>query len=290
MAVSHASSGSGRLRRWVEAIAFVGIWLAAGELLHMSVNVYLLFGIPLTVAFQLLVRKKPIKDLWVRGGPAITLRVVGLRVAVVALVLAVFPVYQLIMSVAKSEGPGFVIYYLAAIVGAGAAAYALSRFTRATLRYLLLCLATAGLIGALITGGLLGVFLSATGVAPVSEHLKPNFLDGIASVLLYIPVLFVMEEVAFRGAIDSHVYHPGEEGAGRRSAVYGVLSAVAVSMLWGVWHYPIVPDASILGLLIPQVAMGTFLSLFWRRSGNLMVPGFSHAVTDSIRNAFGIPI
>ena len=100
----------------------------------------------------------------------------------------------------------------------------------------------------------------------------------------------MMEEVAFRGAIDSHVRHPGERhGVG--STVYGIVSAIVVSVLWGLWHYPIVPHASIIQvvttLLLLQVAVGPFLSLFWRRSGNLMVPGFVHALLDSIRNALG---
>ena len=34
-----------------------------------------------------------------------------------------------------------------------------------------------------------------------------------------------------------------------------------------------------------QVAVGPFLSLFWRRSENLMVPGFVHTTIDSVRNA-----
>jgi membrane protease YdiL (CAAX protease family) len=61
-----------------------------------------------------------------------------------------------------------------------------------------------------------------------------------------------------------------------------------VSVLWGLWHHPIVPQATILQLLVTQVAVGPFLSLFWRRSGNLMVPGFAHALTDSVRNALGL--
>ena len=33
-----------------------------------------------------------------------------------------------------------------------------------------------------------------------------------------------------------------------------------------------------------------FLSIFWRRSGNLAVPGFSHAFSDSVRNILiGVP-
>jgi hypothetical protein len=46
--------------------------------------------------------------------------------------------------------------------------------------------------------------------------------------------------VAFRGAIDSHVRHPGERH-GLGSTVYGIVSAIVVSVLWGLWHLPIIP-------------------------------------------------
>jgi len=118
---SRGSPGSGLIRRWVEALAFVGVWIAAGELLDMSANTYLLFGIPLTAGFQLLVRKKPIKDLWVRGGPGLSLRTVSLKLAVP---LAIVPFGYLVVSVVKGQGI-VSIYALAAIVGSGAAAYAL---------------------------------------------------------------------------------------------------------------------------------------------------------------------
>ena len=42
---------------------------------------------------------------------------------------------------------------------------------------------------------------------------------------------FVLEEVAFRGALDAHVHHEGE-GRGWQSALF-------VSALWGLWHLPI---------------------------------------------------
>jgi membrane protease YdiL (CAAX protease family) len=71
-------------------------------------------------------------------------------------------------------------------------------------------------------------------------------------------------------------------------AVSAVHSALFVSVLWGLWHHPIVPGATVSQLLVLQVAMGPFLSLFWRRSGNLLAPGFAHAPSDSVRNALGL--
>ena len=288
MEASRGTPGSGLIRRWVEALAFVGVWITAGELLDMSANAYLLFGIPLTAGFQLLVRKKPIKDLWVRGGPGLSLRTVSLKLAIP---LAIVPFGYLVVSVIKGQGI-VSIYALATIVGSGAAAYALGQFRRETWRYLGQCLATAGVLGVLLFTGfsMIAAWDDASAVHPTGESLGPPAFVGIRSLLLYIPALFIMEEVAFRGAIDSHVHYPGEcHGVG--ATVYGVASAIVVSVLWGLWHYPITPHASVIegiALVLPlQVAVGPFLSLFWRRSVNLMVPAFVHATIDSVRNALG---
>jgi membrane protease YdiL (CAAX protease family) len=37
--------------------------------------------------------------------------------------------------------------------------------------------------------------------------------------------------------------------------------------------------------VVVHVAVGTVLSLFWRRSGNLVVPALGHAFLDALRNA-----
>jgi len=38
-------------------------------------------------------------------------------------------------------------------------------------------------------------------------------------------------------------------------------------------------------LVTSQSIAGVPLSLFWRKSGNLAVPGFTHAFVDAVRNA-----
>lgn len=282
MGALRGSTDSGWIRRWIEVIAFVGVWIAAGELLNMSMNVYLLFGIPLTVAFQLIVRRKPIKDLWVRDGPGLSLRTVSLWFAIP---LAIFPLYHLILSLVKGQGIEYVLYAIAAIVGAGAAAYAIGQFRRRTWLYLGLCVATAGLIG--VSLPIIGALEMASAAHPTgAAPSQGGPLFGIESFLLYIPALFMVEEVAFRGAIDSHVRHPGERHD-VSSTIYGIVSAILVSVLWGLWHHPMLPTATIFDLLFAQVLVGPFLSLFWRRSGNLMVPAFVHALNDSVRNALG---
>ena len=216
------------------------------------------------------------------------MRTVSLKLAIP---FAIVPFGYLVVSVVKGQGI-VAIYALAAIVGAGAAAYALGQFRRETWRYLGLCLATAGLLGVLlvIVPNMIAARYDPSAVHPTGESLGPDALVGIRSLLLYIPALFLMEEVAFRGAIDSHVCHWGERG-GVGATAYGIASAIVVSVLWGLWHYPIIPHASVIQvvatLLLLQVAVGPFLSLFWRRSGNLMVPGFVHATIDSVRNGLG---
>jgi membrane protease YdiL (CAAX protease family) len=290
---SRESPQSGLIRRWVEALAFVGVWIAAGLLLDMSPYTYLVFGIPLTAGFQLFVRKRPIKDLWVSGGPPLSLRTVSLKLA---FLLAIGPfvwLVQLVVGVVSGLGVDTIFYGLAAIVGAGAAAYTLGQFRRETWLYLGLCLATAGLLGVLTV-----IFQSAqspTGLPPIAGRVGPDALQGIQSLLLLIPVMFMMEEVAFRGAIDSHVRPLGERHGVGSSTVYGIASAIVVSVLWGLWHYPIIPHELpviliVIQLLWLQVTVGPFLSLFWRRSGNLMVPGFAHATMDSVRNALGMGV
>src|SRR5690349_16378682 len=51
-------------RRTMEAVAFVGVWMLAGYLLQLGSDAYLLVGIPLTIGFQVLVRRRPLRELF----------------------------------------------------------------------------------------------------------------------------------------------------------------------------------------------------------------------------------
>ena len=261
------------VRRWAEGVVFVAIWVGMGLSIRMDADAYLLLGIPLTLLFQLAIRRAPVRALWVRDAPPFRLGWTGLLVAVG---LAILPLLALSHSLAEHEWvqSGWM---LCAGVGAIAAGYGLHHFSRATIRPFLLCLATAGLVG-------VAIFVISSMAA--GGRLRPNPLTGLGSLLLYFPVMFVLEEVSFRGALDSHFHLPGDN--------LQWLSALAVSALWGLWHFPTVPpEQRGLGVAVSLIGVHTLvgvpLSLYWRRSGNLAVPGFTHAIIDAVRNALQAP-
>jgi hypothetical protein len=70
LALPPAQTKAGRLRRIVEIILFVALWIGIGSRFRLDADVYLLVGIPLAAFFQLAIRRKPIRALWVRSTPA----------------------------------------------------------------------------------------------------------------------------------------------------------------------------------------------------------------------------
>jgi membrane protease YdiL (CAAX protease family) len=269
-----------RARRVTECVAFVVVWVAIGYIFDLgsSLNrqsLYLVIGIPLTIVFQLYVRRRPLQELWVRNGPKVEARTV---IVPIVIVLLAVPIYLLVREV--DDDPGFVLYDLALLVGAVGVGYAAKHFTDLTWRDLAQCLGTAGLIGVL---GALDIYADTSTAHPFASAFDaPALRDFFISLATYIPALFVVEEVTFRGALDSHIHHPGER--------HGIRSAALVSLLWSWWHLPLTFNQSLLTLPICMVPMGIFLSIYWRRSGNLAVPGVTHAVSDSVRNVLvGVP-
>jgi membrane protease YdiL (CAAX protease family) len=273
-----------RTRRVAEGTAFVVVWVAIGFIFDLgeSINrqsIYLVIGIPLTIVFQLYVRRRPLNELWVRDGPKVEARTVFLPLVIVLLVV---PIYLLVRDI--DEGPGIVLYDLALLAGALGAGYAAKHFTDITWRDLAQCMVTAGLIGTL---GSLDLYENVSTAHPFASPFDaPALRDFFVSLGTYVPAVFVVEEVWFRGALDSHIHYPGER--------HGIRSAAFVALLWSWWHLPITVNQgvvkSLLTLPIFMVPMGIWLSIHWRRSGNLAVPGATHAFSDSVRNILvGVP-
>lgn len=258
-------------RRLLEGLGFVATWVGLGYLLRVSAETYLLIGIPLTAGFQVLVRRRPLRELWVRGGGARTRP--GRRDLAVAAVLALAPVHWG-MKAASGAGPAVIGWYLAAVAGAAAAAYALRETTIGALVRSAAAPTAVGVLGNLVVVG---------GIQVAGGHaVDPVTLVGstLTWSAVYFPATFVIEEVAFRGALDSHLHHHGESG-GRRTALL-------VSLLWGLWHLPVAGGMPfpllVLSLAVWHCAIGVPLSFAWRRSGNLAGPALAHAVIDGVRN------
>jgi len=262
-----------QLRRAIEITVVVSLWIALGITLHLSAYSYLLLGIPITAAFQWGLRREPLRALWLRDAPPFRLDAAGWLIAGL---LAAYPCYHLVTYLRSGPYPAKAAAYLCAVAGALPAAYALRNFHRETRRLFLLCLVIAGGIGnTFIVGG-------AVTVGMAHRTLAERLSIGITALLLNVPITFLLEEVSFRGAFDSHLHHPGEPR--------GFATALFVSALWGLWHLPIGLGQAPLPLVIAQLlivhcAIGVPFSIFWRRSGNLFVPGFTHALIDSLRDA-----
>jgi hypothetical protein len=228
-----------RALRIAEGVGFVVVWVAIGLIFKLGDSLnrqcfYLLLGIPITIVFQLFVRRRPLRELWVRNGPKLEARTLF---APAVIILLVVPVYLLVRDV--DEGAGFVLYDLALLIGAVGVGYAVKQFVDATWRDLAQCLLTAGLIGTL---GALGVYANVTTAHPFASPFDaPALRDFFVSLGTYVPAVFVLEEVWFRGALDSHIHHPGEQ--------HGILSAALVSLLWSWWHLPIAVDQGVIILV-----------------------------------------
>jgi len=259
-----------QIERRLVVVAFVACWMALGWLLKLDANAYLLLGVPLTAGFQVLVARRPIHALWVRDAPRFRVDRTWLLTTAA---LVALPLYKL----SRNYGGGWVVvgWYLCAIAGAPAAAYAIQNWNRRALRAVPVAL------------GML-VFVSVVMVFITVGHGWMAVLSGGAIVraarwtLLYLPVCFLLEEVTFRGALDSYLWRPGEKDA--------AYSTIEISFLWGLWHLPIVPIEGqlllvALGLGCWHMLPGVPLSLSWRAGGNLLVPAAAHAALDGVRNA-----
>jgi len=271
-----------RLRRCLEATALVAVVIGIGLAFDMAIFAYVAMSFPAAVGFQLWVRRRPLQEMWVRRGPALS------RSTLIPWLAALFAIPPLISLITQGESSSQVIWTLVVIAGAIPASYVVRQWGPDTLRYVVLCLATGGLVGALLLTlneivEIVDDFARAkSDFLPVGES---DLLAFAKSFVVLWPGYYVIEEVLFRGVIDSHVQHEGE----RR----WLLSAIFVSLLWGAWHLPVIletsPGASaavvLANMFVLQGLVGPFLSHWWRRSGNLLVPAVTHDFLDSLRNA-----
>jgi membrane protease YdiL (CAAX protease family) len=262
------------LARFAVATLVIGGYMAIGFTFRLGAEAYLLLGIPITIGFQILVVRRPLRSLWLRPAPPMAFTP-QLMVAIV--VLAIAP--AIVAATGVRDGDlALAGWGLAGILGAVGAVYALRAMDQVAVR--------STIRTTLITGAVLVGVMVAYRMATGGFH--GNFAGAITttalSLLTYLPVVFVVEEVLFRGLLDSYL-HGSTPGPDRASALFG-------SVLWGLWHLPVAFIAlgvlTIPYLVIVHATIGYILVTAWRQTGNLAVPGIAHAVIDALRNAVAV--
>lgn len=267
------------IRRYVESAVFVGAWMLAGWVFHLDPYVYLLLGVPLVALFQTVVRRRALQRLWARDAPTFRLDIPGIAIAA-ALMIA--PAYGLAVDAPPTRQWQIILWFVCCMAGAVVSSFALRQQDWNAARHALLPFAAVTVTGCLIMA-----------IAALASHHSPfvapaRFLTVLKEFLLFFTVCFVLEEVAFRGAIDAHIHEASDKN--ENGAAW--ISAVFVSLLWGLWHLPIAPTregtpvfAMILSLAAVHTAVGVPLSICWRRSGTLVLPAAAHALIDAYRDA-----
>jgi membrane protease YdiL (CAAX protease family) len=197
-----------------------------------------------------------------------------------ALVLLVMPIYYLFTIALPLRNLSAGLFYLCAVAGRIVAAGALRSQRTEALRRALPSFGAALLIGC----ALQAIDLE-TGRFLTPQLAKLPFL--LEKLVFYFAASFTLEEVAFRGALDPHVYPPGE--AGSQAQAWG--SALFVSVMWGLWHLPLGEElgvgfwAFLAIALIVEILEGIPLSFCWRQGGTLVLPAIAHAMIDAYRDA-----
>jgi Type II CAAX prenyl endopeptidase Rce1-like len=289
----HANTSIGAsslpLRCLIAALT-VGLYIGLGFVFHLNTDEYQLTGIPILLAFQVWVHRQPLRTLWVRAGPPIE---VDPPFVLLWLLFSLVPAYDAVIAIERRDF-AFAAFAAAAIGGAFGLAYALRAMRTSTVRQLALCTATVGALGvlpqlaALLLPHLIHLHIAGQSSSPGHVDTGAILKAGAATFLLG-PVGFMVEEVFFRGALDTYV-HGGEKGT-------GWISAAFVSALWGLWHLPgQAPTAltgthvasTIVALLVAQIVLGVPLSLWWRASGNLVVTDTAHAFVDAVRSSLSL--
>ena len=261
--------------RLLIATGVVALYMALGWALRLDANAYLLLGVPLLLVFQRAVARRPITEVWLKHPPA---RFLTWKALLAAVPFMIVPAWSMIVDTQGAAWSTW-LWYVAALAGTLPLGATLVNATRKV---------WLALLGCLLIAGILYVAMAvATSMALHHGKFQPH--QGALRIiaiwfLLYLPVCFSMEEVFFRGGIDSYVQREGDR--------FGWLTAIYVSCLWGWWHMPLFPlknaiEAAGLMISLPLITCvpGIPFSIFWRRGGSLLVTATVHALLDAVRNA-----
>jgi hypothetical protein len=265
------------IRRYLECIGFVILWIAIGFYFHLSPIAFQLLGLPLIAIFQLAIARRPLVQLWVRDADSFRLDRQTWLIAAGLLVigaLALFSGRGRVAHGTEVRAQFFILFIAAALP----AAVALRGQRSADLRRALVPMVAAIVIRVAWRIGW-APFWDGNYAFPLAK-LPDFFADSVCEFV----ALFLVDEVAFRGALDPHLE---TAGSGR---VHAWSSAIFISILWSAWHFPAYyPQAkSFLGLFTAvtwlsfvQIVFGPPLSFCARRSRTLAPSAAIHAMGNA---------
>jgi membrane protease YdiL (CAAX protease family) len=194
----------------------------------------------------------------------------------------VVPAIALLTEALPSRNLPVILWQLCCMTGAIAAGFALRQQSVEAARRALPAFAMVLWCGCVI----MAAAALAQGKSPLPS--RSDLVPMLTDLALYFPVCFVLEEVAFRGVIDAHLFRPKEDLERR----WAWTSAALSSLLWGLWHLPIVPISGAadfagktFGVVVVHMTVGIPLAFCWRRGGTLVLPAAAHALIDAYRNA-----
>lgn len=207
-----STKADSRVRRYVECTVFILAWMACGSIFRLSGTGYLLLGVPLVTIFQVLIVRRPLSQLWVREAEQFQLDLRGILLTAALVLLPIGGLYF---------GRPYGMMGLIIAVGAIPCAFAIQRQSSKRLWAALPSFGAAMIIGC----AWFAIWANHTGRSPGFSSTKLPIL--ITDFLCFILIGFVLEEVVFRGALDSHAAGT----SGTRSSKW--ISAIFVSLLWG---------------------------------------------------------
>lgn len=264
------------LRRYAECAAFVLFWMAAGFYFRLGSIAFQLLGIPLVVAFQWFIARRSLAQLWVRDAADFRL---DRRTVALALALGGLSLTLLLLQFGRVSQPkDKTALLLVLATSVLPAAYAWRHQSLALLRRAWPIIAAAIGFRLLWYAGWAPTHDGALWI-PLAK--LPHLLSDFVCELI---VLHLVDEVVFRGLLDSHLFR---EGQGR---LHAWATAIFVAMLWGVWHLPAYhPEAKSFWALLGKSDMftvgvvigGVLLSFCARRCRTLAPSAALHALGNA---------
>lgn len=249
------------LRPYIISAVFIAAWVACGRLFQLGAVSYSLIGMPFVAAFQLVICRRPIYQLWVRDAENFGLDKFGFIFAIALIAVNACSFWPVLLPWHLWGA----FFLLLLILGSTGVAYAFRQQRADKFNQ-----AFPSMVVALLIGGLLVMTLRHP--LPLHPSLPLVLLKNFIRLL---PATFICDEVVFRGLLDSYV------AASSQNRYQAWISAIFVSALWAFWH----TWHSWVALdFVLTLAVGIPLSFCWRRSGTLLLPGTAHAIIDTFRD------